>query len=86
MTEFTKGPWKCHTGAGCRSIYNDESGDIAHTDGISNDEEDQANAYLLAAAPELFTACNRALGALERNHTIDWGLIYAAVAKALGPQ
>jgi hypothetical protein len=44
-------------------------------------EEQRANADLIAAAPELLEACKEAVFAEVEP---DWGMIYAAIAKAEG--
>jgi len=43
-----------------------------------------ANARLIAAAPDLLAACKLALNAFERNDNIDWGVLESAIAKAEG--
>lgn len=45
---------------------------------------DEANARLIAAAPELLAACKLALGAFERNDCINWDSLARAIAKAEG--
>jgi hypothetical protein len=44
----------------------------------------EANARLIAAAPDLLAACKLALGAFERNDAIDWNELAGAIAKAEG--
>jgi hypothetical protein len=52
--------------------------------GVVSDEEMEANAHLIAAAPELYAACEKALYALKgREHD---GFLRAALAKARGEQ
>ncbi len=95
MSKHTKGPWTCHSG----SVYVDgpdvyPKGDndgipIAHMDrepgnGTEPVERD-ANAALIAAAPDLLEACKGARQALSGR--IDAGdplslMINAAIAKA----
>jgi hypothetical protein len=48
------------------------------------EEERDANARLIAAAPQLLAACKAALGAFERNDCIDWNDLTRAIAKAEG--
>lgn len=61
----TLGPWKVRSnGSGCRLIVGGKSGthrqaqyrEVAFTVGLSDDKEDQANARVLAAAPEMLSA------------------------------
>ena len=42
------------------------------------------DAYLIAAAPDLYAACKLALKAFENNWAIDWGVLAAAISKAEG--
>ncbi len=43
---------------------------------------EQANAHLIAAAPDLLVACKAALGAFESNNAIDWSELEKAILKA----
>lgn len=52
--KHTQGEWNCDTNDGCKEIRT-RIGSIAQTDGI-NEEEDLANAKLIAAAPDLLEA------------------------------
>lgn len=67
MSEHTPGPWKFN---GWQRVFSFESGeeeeviikdDICHVYG----ESPEANARLIAAAPELLDACERALETIE---------------------
>lgn len=54
--KHTRGPWLVvhdDGAAGCRAIFAGDQG-ICCTDGLYDDEEDAANASLIAAAPEMF--------------------------------
>jgi hypothetical protein len=65
MSEFTKGPWRQGNvvelllNRKCREIISDE-GKIGLAYGVT-DQENIANANLMAAAPELYEACEQAL-------------------------
>ena len=66
---FTKGPWHCGQGNGEGSIFADNGGrvtlakkgtalhPICHIQNSFEENEDKANARLIAAAPELFAQC-----------------------------
>jgi hypothetical protein len=62
--KFTPGPWKFDNVAGCRPIKGGKRGThkqaqyrtFASTYGLYDDKEDEANARLIAAAPELLEA------------------------------
>ena len=66
---FTKGPWHCGQGNGEGSIFDDNGGrvtlakkgtalhPICHIQNSFEENEDKANARLIAAAPELFAQC-----------------------------
>lgn len=64
MAGYTPGPWKYDPGAGCKRIKGGKSGahrqaqynDVAYTVGCYREEVDEANARLIAAAPELLEA------------------------------
>jgi hypothetical protein len=97
MKEPTPGPWiidkRCSTRV-CLPIENNRG--IASTGGyFSNDqdvaEENEANARLIAAAPDLLAACEAALE--DGPHNASCGLhlevvdvLRAAIAKAKGSQ
>jgi hypothetical protein len=62
---FTPGPWRAADNHGCRQIKAKKSGEhkqgqwyyeVACTPGLSDDDEDKANARLIAAAPDLHEA------------------------------
>lgn len=63
-TKHTPGPWKFDDHLGCRPIKGGKSGshrqaqykEVACTVGLHDDDEDRANARLIAAAPELLKA------------------------------
>lgn len=82
-TKFTAGPWQINAGevvvAGSRQVVATVKwGDCWH------DDVDDANARLIAAAPELYEALN---AIMQPNHTPDtydsaYALARAALAKA----
>lgn len=53
MSEHSLGPWSFRDEPGCRSIYDVNGQDIAYTSGLNDDDEDQANARLMATASQL---------------------------------
>ena len=68
MSEFTKGPWTVHKNgrivvAGGIRIYQSSGPGGAQSVQVQQrlDEELRANANLIAAAPELYEACEQAL-------------------------
>lgn len=61
--------------------------DLVERDGNGYTDEDRANAYLIAAAPELFAACTLALVRLEDGTEVSATIarhLRAAIAKAKG--
>ncbi len=54
----------------------------AQGDGKYEPAVTNANARLIAAAPELLAACKLALKAFEKNWAIDWNDLERAIAKA----
>jgi len=48
-------------------IGEDKGQSIAICYGVSNSEEAEANAHLIAAAPELLEACKKILGSINAN-------------------
>ncbi len=71
---FTPGPWHAGDNHGCRQIKAKKSGEhkqgqwyyeVACTPGLSDDDEDKANARLIAAAPDLYEALREAHGVLR---------------------
>jgi hypothetical protein len=68
---FTPGPWEIgEQYLGCRDIFAPMPGDepnveICSTSGLPEEEDDIANARLIAAAPDLLAAAECALADLE---------------------
>ena len=108
MDRYTKGPWHVGVGNGEGSIFADEGRSRLELGGTAlypicqinngwNDEEDAANACLIASAPELLDVCRCALADLEgvlpeydpeREHPA-WETLQelrAAIVKATGDQ
>jgi len=68
VAEHTPGPWYAslprQCSSGCRRIRTEKGRrhggyfgtELAHTDGLADDDEDKANARLIAAAPDLLSA------------------------------
>lgn len=91
MTKHTPGPWWADTGCRCENItiYGTETGDAVDVcDVVYRGDEIQieANARLIAAAPDLLAALELILTAEERGFGADYikGCARAAIAKAKG--
>lgn len=89
-TKHTPGPWTIEIPSnGCdRYIIHGKSFEEICATCLDTEHEMQANARLIAAAPELLEACRLALGAFEANR-IDMQQnaerkLNAAIAKAEG--
>lgn len=84
-TNHTPGPWRVHAVAGLIQEANGHS--IAAYTGTSQDEAD-ANARLIAAAPELLAALEHLLalnsGCAPEEEERGWDQARAAIAKATG--
>jgi hypothetical protein len=90
MTKHTPGPWKLGPSLG--EVRDDDDNvlcDVYH----DNDEQAEADAYLIAAAPELLAACERLLMSADaswrgRDVGHDWDVAcdeaVKAIAKARG--
>ena len=83
MSNHTPGPWKHIEGTASimahKTVANDSEGydyDVAQVERIDgaysakNDPESQANARLIAAAPELLEALNKLVTALEQSRRV----------------
>ncbi len=90
--QFTPGPWSLedrtvyaleHHGwrKGVETFRNRFHASVTPTE---NTAETKANACLIAAAPDLYAACQLALDAFEKNWAIDWSELSKALAKARG--
>lgn len=83
--KHTPGPWTFDLETlGCRAIYTEHefstdemrdgrSSEICTTPGLANDEEDEANARLIAAAPDMLKALIDAIPALKQAHSLTRG-------------
>lgn len=78
MSKRAPGPWRIEN---FYIISSPASGSL--TIAKVNDHGD-ANARLIAAAPDLLEACKLALGGFENNNAIDWNILERAIAKAEG--
>lgn len=78
--QHTSGPW--WIGHGTLSIYSAE-GRIADLKQSANDDQDMADAYLIAAAPDLLSACIAIANGYKHKGE---ELARAAIAKATGEQ
>lgn len=67
MSKHTLGPWTVDTDTGGRKPIMAKDGitSVAHTDGLENEDLDEANARLIAAAPEMLQALKRAVSMLQ---------------------
>lgn len=80
---FTPGPWEIESGF---LITSPHSGQIANIRGagIYYNEESNANAHLIAAAPELLSICEKIHRQDGKMLTEDYVELCAAIAKARG--
>ncbi len=104
-TKHTPGPWITEEGwrelgritvSAATTKTAKERGLIASTDGTPFREQEQANARLIAAAPELLAALKIALGQMEESKPLnavhmsslkaDIEIVRAAIAKATATQ
>lgn len=84
----TPGPWKLDDQPGCRPIKGGKSGkhkqaqytEVAWTVGLWDDDEDRANARLIAAAPEMYDL----LASMKEHGMPNPERIEAVLAKARG--
>ena len=87
MSPHTPGPWKVEQSQEYESTYTIVNGPgfLSHWVNPNAEEEEAANARLIAAAPDLLVACRMALN--DRMYK-DWPAIadalMAAIAKAEG--
>ena len=97
MANHTPGPWTVerdpchfHTASSVRGGASDGAKFpgrqlMAEVGGFADVQEQEANAALIAAAPDLLDACEQVLIASEDNgdmDDIDWNQLRAAIAKA----
>jgi len=97
MSQHTPGPWSINSDGehGLITIYHRDMGHkqicdmclVAMDGNHELDQEERANAYLIAAAPQLLAACKAALNELESvlektNAVLD--LLANAISKAEG--
>jgi hypothetical protein len=90
MSKHTKGPWQCHRNHHYWQFGTDEFqlGDVCATQ-FTDPGAEEANARLIAAAPELLEACLRLVGSLgvmigDPDNDGDIVFVRAAIAKATG--
>lgn len=90
-TKFTPGPWYAMAGQGPISdqaaVFDEGDDLIADCRPIDDDvrsvEENQANARLIAAAPDLYAALEGVIAVADRR-TVEFDAARAALAKARG--
>lgn len=83
MSKHTPGKWRLGTRNGERAIYGPKGEEIAVFTGMLFNDEELANARLIAAAPELLSACIEAEVLLKEYPVIE-RMVKAAIAKAEG--
>ena len=96
MSKHTPGPWQCIEYPKVFSINAQSKRQIAIMTEHHGDEpmtpmsqfkrskQDEKDARLIAAAPDLLLACKAALEAFELNAAIDWNDLENAIKKAEG--
>jgi hypothetical protein len=89
--KHTKGPWRVQKGKSVEGEYSIESwdGNIATISLMEDEPEgiEEANAHLIAAAPELLEACKLAYEKLDNitaYHQVIFEKIHSAINKAEG--
>jgi hypothetical protein len=88
VSKFTPGPWQAQKGSvkiGFRYLYPQTVYGESHAERFQREDEDVANARLIAAAPEMLEALELALEA-ARGKPYAYNKIKAAIAKAKGGQ
>ena len=88
-TAHTAGPWTAEPtmpsdGFNCWHIAT-PSGDIAWSKGYQHEPEKQANALLIAAAPDLLAALKAVVRISDRKHDA-WDFAHAVIARAEGKE
>lgn len=84
QSKHTPGPWKQEYEGGSISQSSNIHKIIVYDEGKFDNEEGQANARLIAAAPELLEACKTVLKGTEYMTQDDFNLIKSAIARAEG--
>lgn len=82
MKEFkgTKGEWDCYLGNTSFKIT-DQQRDVLNIEEVGDIDEAQANAQLIATAPELLETCQYMLNQLKGDSEISEGEGYRCVTK-----
>lgn len=85
---FTPGPWLIGKAGTDKAIYDGKGGWVATIPDMLLNDEQKANAHLIASAPDLLEALEEVLKSLEWQENILDGLAVqkaqAAIAKAKG--
>jgi hypothetical protein len=99
MEKFTEGPWRVgKNSSGSIEVYIGNSftnarhneymriGIATDTDGgdCTNNPKVEANAHLIAAAPEMYEMLNNIAISMECEHGVDTNAIFELLAKARG--
>lgn len=86
-SKHTPGPWKTHDNIGRKGelgIIADVAPCIIAIMGNAKEwpREAEANARLIAAAPDLLKACKKILAEIKEHKSLNWSKLEAAISKA----
>lgn len=83
MSKHTKGPWDVNRYNDLAYTIISKSDMDRQDDSFIEDEEDEANAKLIAAAPDLLEALNLAKTAIENNPLPGYAPLLSIINKAI---
>jgi len=82
--KHTPGPWTFdNENDGCRPILSEAHGEIVVTVGLINDDEDLANALLVAAAPDMAAALRAFLFQVMQGKVLERDAVVTQAREAL---